>query len=232
MKRTISFLVAGAVFGGVVSVGSHVWAQQGAQPQARPPLQSKIAVVNIGQVIKNYQKFKMYNENLKKELEPIQKELEAKKAQVTQLQTQLQKPETTPQQREQWEHQVKQLQREIQDRSDESQQKFVKKRMDEMVTLYRDVQNAVTQYARYNAFELVLQYNDGIDPTEKYSPASLQQKLGNQACIPIYNDERMEITGVITEMLNRQFQTTSAAPATPAGAAPATPTAPGAATHR
>jgi Skp family chaperone for outer membrane proteins len=230
VKRTISYLMAGALFGAVVSVGSHVWAQQGAPAPARPPLQSKIAVVNIGQVIKNYLKFKMYNENIKREFEPIQKELEAKKAQVTQLQAQLAKPEITPQQREQMEHQVKQLQRELQDGSDEYQQKFVKKRMDEMVTLYRDVQNAVTQYARYNAFELVLQYNDGVEQGEKTSPVSLQQKLGNQACIPIYNDERMEITGVITDMLNRQFQTTSTAPAP--GTAPATPAAPGAANHR
>jgi Skp family chaperone for outer membrane proteins len=227
VKRTVTILTAAVGALGVgVYVGSHVWAQPATQAPARPPLQSKIALVNIGQVIKNYNKFKMYNEALKKELEPIQKEIDTKKNQVTNIQTQLGKPETPQAQREQLEHQSKQLQREVQDRIDESNQKFAKKRMDEMVTIYRDVQNAVANVARNYAIELVMQYNDGVDAAEKYSPASLQQKLGNNAFIPIYNDERMDISNVVIDMLNRAVQAPSAASATPPAPAAAGQPAP------
>jgi len=96
--------------------------------------------------------------------------------------------------------------------------------MDQLQTIYRDVQGAATVYARANGFEMVLQYNDGADVTEKYSPASLQQKLSNQACFPLYNDDRMDLTHTVTEMLNRQVPNTPTAMATPpaSGSAPAT----------
>src|SRR5262249_5196995 len=118
----------------------------------------------------------------------------------------------------QLEKDIKVMQREIQDMVDEANNKFAKQRVDQLVTIYKDVQGAVTAYARSNGFELVMQYSDSTDPAEKYSAASLQQKLGNMACFPVYHHEQMEITSVVTDMLNSKAPMSSAAPTTPAPA--------------
>jgi Skp family chaperone for outer membrane proteins len=217
VKRTITILAAVATLGVGFYVGSHVWAQQTNPQQSRPqvpPLQTRVAVINVAQVIKNYNKFKMYQDELKRLVKPLNEQVEKLKADAAAKRAQAAKPETTAQQRELLERDVKTLERQIQDLVDEANKNFSKKSMDQLQTIYRDVQNAATVYARANGFEMVLQYNDGADPTEQYGPASLQQKLSNQACFPLYKDDRMDLTGVVTEMLNRQYTSTPATPTT------------------
>jgi Skp family chaperone for outer membrane proteins len=229
VKRTVVILVGVATLGVVVYLGSKVWAQQGSPGAARPaavPIQTKVRVANIGQIIKNYSKFKFYQEAMKKEMEPIQKQVDAKKAQVTAYQNEMQKAETTTARKEQLTKEIKQIERQMGDAVEEANQSFAKKRIDQLVTIYKDVEWAVNAYARAQAIELVLQYSDGVDPAEKYSPASLQQKLGNQACIPIYMQPGMDISNDIVDMLNRQVtgggSSMSVTPAS-AGGAPARP---------
>jgi Skp family chaperone for outer membrane proteins len=215
VKRTVSILVAVATVGIAVYVGSRLWAQQ-PNTTTRPaaPLQTRVALVNLGQVIKNYQKFKTYQDQMKQKADPLQKEFETKKALITQKQALANKPDTSAAQREQLQREVKAMEREMQDKADEANANFSKERVDQLVTIYRDVQEAVAAYARSYAIELVLQYTDGVE-SEKYNPANLQQKLGNQACMPIYNDPRMDITAAVITMLNQHLQQASAAPAAP-----------------
>jgi Skp family chaperone for outer membrane proteins len=227
VKRTVSILVGVATLGVGVYLGSCLWAQQPASSSARPaaaPLQTRIALVNLGEVIKNYQKFKMYQEQLKNDSLPLQKELEQKRALAVAKDAEAKKPETPADKREQLLKEIKVMEREMQDKVDEANNTFGKRRMDQLVTIYKDVQAAVGAYARSYAIELVLQYSEGNE-TEKFSPTNLQQKLGNQACMPIYNDPRMDITQSVITMLNQHMATTTPTSGTvPAGhAAPAAP---------
>lgn len=219
MKRTVGILAGLAAMGVSIYLGSHVLAQQPPQTQAAPPLQSKIALVNLAQVIKNYEKFKNFQAQLKTEMEPLQKEIEAKKGQLAAKEAEGNKPETPAARREQLQKEIKAIQREMQDKIDEANNVLAKKRVEQLQTIYRDVQDAVTAYARAYNIELVLQFSDSIDPAEKVSPAALQAKLGNQACFPLYNDPRMDITNPVTQMLNQHMskqpiqQTGATAPA-------------------
>jgi hypothetical protein len=150
-------------------------------------------------------------------MEPVQKEVEAKNQTINSKQAQMADPKTPQATREQLEREMKSLKREVQDRVDEINNGLTKKRVDQLVTIYKDVQGAVHAYARSNGFEIVMQYSDSMDPAEKYSAASLQQKLGNMACFPVYHHEQMEITAVVTYMLNKSMPT-SQAPVSPAPA--------------
>jgi Skp family chaperone for outer membrane proteins len=234
VKRTITILAGVATLGVGIYVGSYVWAQQGAQqqparPAAAPPLQTRVAVINVAQVIKNYNKFKMYQEELKVQIKAQTDQVEKLKQNVAARRAEAAKQDTPAQKREQLERDIKTEERQIQDLVDEANKNFSKRSMDQLQIIYRDVQNAATVYARANGFEMVLQFNDGADPTEIYSPASLQQKLSNQACYPIYKDDRMDLTVVVTEMLNRSVPSTPTASAAPAaaGGKPAAPAAGG-----
>jgi Skp family chaperone for outer membrane proteins len=219
VKRTCVILVGLATFGAGAYLGNHVWAQNNqTQPARSAPLQTRVGLVNIGQVIKNYNKFKVYQDDMKRAMEPIQKQVEGKNQVINTKQTQMNDPKTPVAQREQIEREIKSMKREIQDMVDEANNRFAKQRVDQLVTIYKDVQGAVTAYARSNGFELVMQYSDSTDPAEKYSAASLQQKLGNMACFPVYHHEQMEITGVVTDMLNRSVPSSAPAASAPAPA--------------
>jgi Skp family chaperone for outer membrane proteins len=214
-----------ATLGVGVYLGNQVWAQQGGQQAAQPaaaPLQTKIALVNIAQVIKNYNKYKGYQAQLKSELAPVEKELEAKRAAAVAKENEATKPETPPARREQLQKEIRAMQREMQDKIDEINSTTAKKRVEQLKTIYGDVQDAVAAFAKAYAYELVLQYSDGADTAEKMSGPALQQKLGNGACFPLYVDPRMDITAPVLQMLNQHYaQTVQPASATspqPAGA--------------
>ena len=224
MKRTVVILVGLATLGAGVYLASQVWAQQPGQAPARPavaPLQSRIALVNIAQVIKNYDKYKNYQAQIKAELAPLEKELEAKRAAAIAKENEATKPDTPPARREQLQKEIRAMQREMQDKIDEINSSTSKKRLEQLQTIYRDIQDAVAAFAKAYAYELVLQYSDGADTAEKMSGPFLQQKLGNGACFPLYIDPRMDISAPVTQMLNQhhaQSLHSSAAPTQPAAA--------------
>ena len=218
MKR-ISVTLAGlATLAVGAYLGSQGWAQNGTPAGGAAKtaaLTTRVGLINIGQVIKNYNKFKVYQDQLKREMEPIQREVEAKNQAMNAKQTQMADPKTPQATREQLEREIKVMKREVQDKVEEINSGLTKKRVDQLVVIYKDVQQAVTAYARSNGFELVMQYSDSTDVAEKYSPQSLQQKLGNMACFPVYHHEQMEITNVVVDMLNRSVPMTTSAPAAP-----------------
>jgi Skp family chaperone for outer membrane proteins len=215
VKRTALGIVAGvAVLGIGVYLGSQGWAQQGNYTQTRPPLQSKIALVNLGQVIKNYKKYQQFLNDVKQQSQDLQKGIDGKKAQAIAFQKEMENPQTAPARRDELEREVKNLQRSMQDSVDDAKQKLQKQEYDELVKTHKEVREAVEAYARAYAIELVFQYNDGVG-AEMYLPAHFTQKITNKACMPLYIDPRMDITEGVTTMLNQKLA--QAAPTAPRG---------------
>ncbi len=73
MKRTVLVAAALMGLGAVIYVGK-LWAQTGTgQPAAASAPQTKIALINLTYVIKNYDKFKLFQEEMKTAAAPYQK---------------------------------------------------------------------------------------------------------------------------------------------------------------
>jgi Skp family chaperone for outer membrane proteins len=215
VKRTLGILAVVATLGAVVYLGSRVWAQQ--QPYnggtQAAPMQTHIALVNLAQVIKNYKKYQAFEDNLKQQSEYYQKQFNDKKSQLAAKQGQSQtNPPMQQAQAEQLADEIKNLQRDLQDMADKVKQRLAKQEFDELVLLYKEVTEAATVYAKANAIDLVMHYNDAIGP-DAFSPALFQRKLANGACMPMYMDPRMDITDVVTGMLNQRLA--SSTPARP-----------------
>ena len=91
MKRTIGILAGLATLGIGAYLGSQVFAQQGGtanRPAASSePLRTRIAVVNVVQVLKKYSKFQNADADIKRQIQEAKKTLEPLEAQVQQLQT-------------------------------------------------------------------------------------------------------------------------------------------------
>jgi Skp family chaperone for outer membrane proteins len=205
--------------GVVVVLGSRLWAQQGGQPAPVQPPKTRIALVNLPHVIKSYQKYQTFEREWQETYKTFDKQYESKRVLLQQWQAEAAKtPEGAA--REKAEANVRQLQREMQDMGEEAKKQLGKKRDDQAVIIYKEIEEAVQVYARARDIDLVLHFNDNIVPADMYSPMNVQRKLQLGACFPMYHAPGMDITEYIVQMLNQRYQTMMNQPA-PGGAAPA-----------
>ena len=56
--------------------------------------------------------------------------------------------------------------------------------------------------------DLVMQYNDGVMPTDKTNPQNIQRKMQTGACMPMYFVQGMDISDTVIFMLNEHYRTT------------------------
>ncbi len=225
MKRKWIIATAGvAAAAALVYVGS-LWAEQPggspavpSRPAAAP--RTKIALLNLTYVISYYEKYKAYKDEMKKQAQPFEDRIKKDQADMELLRKEATAATPpTEARRQEIETRVKADQRDIQDANDEAKGKLAKEASDQMVLLYKEVQTAAARYAAGHDFDMVLQYNEPLDPKDYYSPANIERKMGAGALIPLYYTPNMEISRDVLEMLNASYRTP--------GVTPASATAPG-----
>lgn len=228
MKRTFGILVGLAAVGGVAYLGSQIWAQNYQQPAGAPAaapvaaVQTRIAIINLSQVIKNYKKFASVQAEMnskqatyKSQYDNYNTSAQAKKAEMA-------KPETPMARKEQLVKELKDIERKVQDLEEDMKKALGELQASRMVQLYKEIEDAVTVYAKARNIELVMHYNDGIGQ-DKYLPAFLGRRLSNGACMPVYNVPGMDITEAVTGMLNAHVTGPAPATSTPGSQIPPVP---------
>ncbi len=225
MKRTVAIVAGLAALGVAVYVGSKLWAQAPGGGAA-PPAQTRVAVINLLQVIKNYNKAKFYETELEETLKPYRAKAEKMKGDLVQWQTYLSDPKNQQikqEDRDKGEQSITSLKRQLEDLDKEARKAFGKKREQQVVQLYQEINEHVKAYAPSHGFHLVLAYGEPVTTADLFAAANIARKLeGIQmggACMPMYFAEGMDISGAIVETLNRAYP--GAAAAAPAAATPA-----------
>ncbi len=219
MKKTV--LAAGGLIAlGVMCYVSRSWGQQTSPAGQNRPTQTaaepktRIALLNLTYVIKNYLKYQNFQKEIKSQIEPFQKRDSELRKQLEELRK---KAETAkPSEREALEREAKEIQRKLEDNAAEIKGALGKKSDDEMKILFTDVFDAARRYAAAHEFELVLHYNDAVTPEDFMSPQNIARKLNTGALMPLYAAPGMDISREIVEMLNYNLR-----PNTPQGGAPA-----------
>ncbi len=217
MKRTVGILAGIMTVGVAAYLGSHLQAQlpqpQGAAPTAQAPLRTRIALVNLNQVIKSYQKYISFQAEVKQEVTNYDKEFDKMQTGLKGWQARLQQllPTDTAN-RDEAERNIREYQRRIQDMNDDIKKKIGAKADTQAVIIYKEVETAVQRYARGNEIELVLHYSDALTESELNHPANIQRKLQTGPCMPMYITPGMDITKAIVDMLNQSYQSSMAAP--------------------
>jgi Skp family chaperone for outer membrane proteins len=199
VKRTV--IVAAAVLAlGMAAYVSRLWAQQTA---AAPEPRTRIALLNLSLVIKNYQKFNAFQDEIKHLLGPYQ----TTDTQLKQRLDALAKDAQTapPDKREQIEGEVKELQRKMQDNKDAASKVVGKKQEEQLKILYWDVKDTAQRYAVGHNFEMVLHYNDA-PPDEYWSGPNIARKIQNGALMPLYAVPGMDITNEVVDTLNAAYR--------------------------
>lgn len=193
-------------------------------PQAAAtPARTRIALLNLTYVIKNYVKYQHFQEEIKGIVEPYQK----KDADLRQALENLKKEaetkgrQATSIEREEIERKAKDIQRQLEDNGAEIKVKLGKRSDDEMRTLFMDVYDAAQHYAASHDFELVLHYNDAITKDDFLSAQNIARKLNTGALMPLYSLPSMDISMDLVRVLNYNVNATSApGTAAPQGAQP------------
>jgi Skp family chaperone for outer membrane proteins len=216
-------IAAGGILAlGVLLYAGRVGAQQqsgaagSTAPVAAPAPRTRVALLNLSYVIKNYAKFKTFQEEMKQAFEPYQKKDTAKKQALEALTKEAQQPGVTDAKREELTQKAKGIQREIEDNGAEAKAWLGRKTDEQMKILYLDIMDASQRYARAHDFELVLHYNDATTREDFLSPQNIARKLQAGALMPLYAVQGLDISKEVVDNLNSYLQ---AGPAPAAGGA-------------
>jgi Skp family chaperone for outer membrane proteins len=228
VKRTV-IIAAGVVALGLALYVGRLWAQTGgvpARPAAAPEPRTRVALINLANVIRNYDKFKTFQDELKGSVGYYTANEARWKPDAEKLARELQDPKLEPAQRDQKERALKDLQRKLEDNKAEANKMVGQKQEAQIKILYQDVQATVQRYALAHNFELVLHYNDAVDPQDVNSAQNIARKMGAGALMPMYWANGMDISQQIIATLNQAHR--AAFPPRPAAgtAAPTGPAAP------
>jgi len=222
VKRTVfGHLTKLAALGLAVYLGAQLWAQTTPQPAAQTaaakPLQTRIGLVNMVKVLKEYKKFQAIEEPIKKRSLELEGQLNGYRAQINALKDEYMKAGTTQQRKEEIEKQTRTIQMQAQMAEEDAKKELTKKQGDAAVQIYQEVKAVVERFAMAYGYEAVFFYNDAITPEDLMHPANVQRKLLQPACLmPMYFAPGMDISANIVYTLNSQpGVTTPPAPTVP-----------------
>ena len=217
MKRTLFLLVGVVALGTAIYTSSKLWAQT---PAAVPSgTKTKVGVFNLTYVIKNYTKFKSYQDQLKSKVDPFQLRDTAYKTEGEKLAKDAQQPAANAATRDGIEKRLKELQRLIEDNKAEAQKVLVKEQEAQLVTLYKDIRMVVDKFAVSHGYDLIMHYNDVITAEEYWSPPNIARKMQAGAAMPMYMSGTVDISDYVLTTLNASSGGAAATSATGTGAA-------------
>jgi Skp family chaperone for outer membrane proteins len=217
VKRTVVFTAAVLALGLAAYLGSQLQAQQPGTAPARPAAaepRTRIALLNLAYVIKNYKKTETFQAEIKAEFKNYEARAQAKRAQMEQLAKHASDPKTTPEQRESDEKTITQLKREIEDINAEAKSTLGKKGDEQMVILYREIQDAAGRYAVAHNFEAVFHYLDATTQQDYYSPNMIVRKLQSPSLMPLYQAPGLDISVEVVMALNAAYAHNTNTPTT------------------
>jgi Skp family chaperone for outer membrane proteins len=183
--------------------------QTGANTAA--PLRTRVAVINLQSVIKQYQKWTAFETEYKRMYENYNQEFEKKKSEAAGLKAQYERT-NDDQAKEAIQRQMRELDRQVQDMGEGAKKHLAKLRDDQASQIYNEVEMAVEAYARANDIEMVMHFNDAITRQDKQNPMNIAAKLQSRTLFPMYVAPGMDITDTVAGMLNQRLNAGSAIP--------------------
>jgi Skp family chaperone for outer membrane proteins len=163
-----------------------------------------IGVVNLQAIIRKYQKWLDLEKIMKDGFAHYNTQFEQLRQRMIALKGELEKlPEGDPT-RETKQGELKGLERQVEDLRETAKRQLGKYQDEQVVQIYREIQEAVTVCARARHIDMVLQYSDPTAPAEMYHPQIVANKMRSPWCMPMYVDPELDLTGTVTEMLNNR----------------------------
>jgi len=205
MMKLRDLLRAGGVLVVVVAV-AFVAGRSWSETKTPPAPKTKVAVFNLQDITKSYQKYKEFQEEFKKLVEPFSAKDREAKEKGEELAKEAKDGDLTAEQREAIEEKIKELQRSIEDNKKAAQKVIVKKQEEQLKALYEDIEAAAKRYAKEHGIELVMHYNDAAKEEERSSPANVARKMQAGALMPVHAAPGIDITERLKKALNDEYR--------------------------
>ena len=176
---------------------------------APPPASAKstrVGVFNLSYVVKNYEKFKVYQIELKKLLDPFQEIDTSKKKEGEEIAEQLKEVDLDADGRKGLEKKLTKLQREIEDNKAEAQAVLVKEQERQLKSLHADVEAVVRRLAKERSFDLVMHHNEVITEAERTWHPNIARKMQAGSFMPIYIEPSIDLGDAILEELHKDMK--------------------------
>lgn len=198
MKRLLSRLAMVAIVG--ASLGMVPAAQAQGNGAAAPS--QRICIVNIAKVLRDYHKANANGEEITKLRSGYVSQVNTLRDKLAGIQAAYAKS-AIPEEKKKLEEQARAVQRQVEDIDREAQEKLTKMSNETIVRVYQEIKSVITDIAKTNGLALVLCYPGPSKVEDETNPAVAQLMLQTPALIPFYHD-RMDITSVVLETLNKR----------------------------
>jgi Skp family chaperone for outer membrane proteins len=226
VKKKVLWAVGALALGASVIVGSTLWAQGGGAAPANPtPPQApqvKVAFINLAYILKHSAKWNALMDQMKGDSKNFEEFIKARQEQIDRLKTENNDAKTATAKKDENVATMTRLTREIEDKTAEARKMLAPKSETNMVTIYRDIQDAAARYAMSNGFEIVLQYQDGFTPEDYNSPMNIIDKMRQRGCLPLWYQQGNDISLQVVNSMNEAYKKLNPTAATSStGTAPA-----------
>lgn len=192
MKR---WILTGALVAASMMLGAG-FVMRPVQAQQEQNSGTRVAVVDVNKVFKEYAKFKTLSEELKAsiqskedELRTIEQNVRAKAQQAQQLRNQAD--------RDRVEKEIADLKFDFEKKRRDYQNEFLKREATIYSSIYKEMSDVVAAIAKHNGIHLVLRLKDDVD---EENPQAVLQTINRQV---VYSHEFLDITQVVIESMNK-----------------------------
>ena len=165
---------------------------------------TRVAIVNVGEVFKNYKKFTRLRDDLKALDQKYVDQLKNKSKRLETLQEEYKT--ATAQRKEQIESEAKHIKFEMDDIKAKAGKEIGKMQEEQLTLIYREVDAVVRELARSDGIDLVFRYNEDWSEKEYWTAPKVMARL-NQPFWPMYYDQGLEITGQVVQLMNQRYAT-------------------------
>lgn len=222
MKTKLSILCAcglGAILG-FYGLSRPVTAQAPAGGGAAVVARTRIAVLNLQEVMKNYPKYKNLQADLKGKDEAYVNKLKGIEANMKSLQEKFQNPATPQAEKETLQKQLMHQRVEMESITNDAKRELIKYHDESMVRIYFEVDQVVRDYCTTNGIDMVFRFNEDWNK-ENYGKTEYVIRRLSMPFWPMYFDNDLNITFRVSDILNRKFQAAGGAAGAPGGVVPA-----------
>lgn len=201
MKKLILSCVALALsFGCVLSVDT-----ASAQDAAAAATPSRVGLIDMAYVFKNYEKFKTLRDDLKNEIQASDQKAKSMATQIKTVQDQLKtfsegSPEYAAKEKE-----LAGLASDFEAFRKVAQREFLRKEADIYKTVYLEVSDAVELYAQHYKYAMILRFNRE-DINDAKNPEAVLQSMNRQV---VYHYSKYDITDAVLKYLNQRYSQTA-----------------------
>ncbi len=207
MKKTILVIGLLATFAAAY-VGRQLWAQP--QGHTAAPAHTRIAFVNVTTVFQNYRKAQVYKEEMEKLLEEPRTQVKKFREEIEKWKDYLKRRDINQTDREKGEAQIVYRKRKIEDINRQVGKLVGEKQKEQVVQLFKEVNDAVRTHAMTHGFHAVLAYADP-DPkkADPFSFKSILRKVQGMemgaSTVAMHIAPGLDISEAVVVTLNRNF---------------------------